>query len=101
MEQIEILNLVVEWVSQNKVVTSMLGAVFASISGTGIFAYLRLPKAKEASQGKYEYFTQTNLMNQPSTRPAYSDRTAYVMAEMSALAYFNFESPGIKLKEVA
>lgn len=37
------------------------------------------------------YFSHENLMNPPSKRAAYSDRTSYLMAEMSRLAYFKFE----------
>ena len=38
-----------------------------------------------------DYFSNTDLLKTPSKRAAYSDRTSYVMAEMSRLAYFKFE----------
>lgn len=38
------------------------------------------------------YFTQTTLLTVPVRRAAFSDRTAYVMAELSRLAYFKFEA---------
>ena len=38
------------------------------------------------------YFSDAKLLSPPLTRPAYSDRMAYVLAEMSDLAYFRFES---------
>jgi triacylglycerol lipase len=37
------------------------------------------------------YFSNSNLLKTPGKRAAYSDRTAYMMAEMSRLAYFRFE----------
>ena len=37
------------------------------------------------------YFTAKSLLSAPTKRAAFSDRTAYVMAEMSKLAYFKFE----------
>ena len=37
------------------------------------------------------YFANDALMTPPHKRAAYSDRTSYLMAEMSRLAYFKFE----------
>ncbi len=37
------------------------------------------------------YFSHAELLKTPGKRAAYSDRTAYMMAEMSRLAYFRFE----------
>ncbi len=37
------------------------------------------------------YFSQKELLKAPANRAAFSDRMAYVMAEMSKLAYFKFE----------
>ncbi len=37
------------------------------------------------------YFSNAKLLKTPGKRAAYSDRTAYMMAEMSRLAYFRFE----------
>ena len=37
------------------------------------------------------YFSKVSLLKTPGKRAAYSDRTAYLMAEMSRLAYFRFE----------
>jgi len=39
----------------------------------------------------YNYFTNKALLKTPTKRAAYSDRTSYLMAEMSRLAYFKFE----------
>ncbi len=46
-----------------------------------------------------QYFTHQNLLSPPLKRAAFSDRTAYVMAEMSRLAYFRFEG-GANLDEL-
>ncbi len=37
------------------------------------------------------YFDENSLLGAPVSRAAYSDRTAWLMAEMSRLAYFKFE----------
>ena len=65
------------------------GAVaVAATVGTAIFAYIRRPKSSPTDAGPY--FTDAALLSPPLTRPAYSDRTAYVLAEMSDLAYYQF-----------
>lgn len=46
-----------------------------------------------------DYFSNTNLMKAPTRRAAYSDRTSYLMAEMSRLAYFKFEG-GSNIQEI-
>lgn len=38
-----------------------------------------------------EYFGERNLLSPPMQRAAYSNRMAYVLGEMSGLAYFRFE----------
>lgn len=50
-----------------------------------------------------EYFQPTTLLKKepPTLRAAYSDRTAWLMAELSALAYFRFEPEGENLIEFA
>ena len=66
------------------------GAVaVAATVGTAIFAYIRRPKSSPTEAGPY--FTEAALLSPPLTRPAYSDRMAYVLAEMSNLAYYQFE----------
>ena len=61
----------------------------AATVGTAIFAYIRRPKSSPTEAGPY--FTDAALLSPPLTRPAYSDRMAYVLAEMSDLAYYQFE----------
>ena len=63
-------------------------AVAATV-GTAIFAYIRRPKSSPTEAGPY--FTEAALLSPPLSRPAYSDRMAYVLAEMSDLAYYQFE----------
>ncbi len=47
-----------------------------------------------------EFFdAPANLRTLPTTRAAYSDRTAWMMSEMSALAYLKFEGEE-RFKEV-
>ena len=66
------------------------GAVAAAATvGTAIFAYIRRPKSSPTEAGPY--FTDAALLSPPLTRPAFSDRMAYVLAEMSDLAYYQFE----------
>jgi len=42
----------------------------------------------------YNYFANEALLESPAKRAAYSDRTNYLMAEMSRLAYFRFQKAG-------
>jgi len=70
----------------------MLGLVGAGSIGTAIFSFLR--RMKPSQQQVSSYFEGNNLLAAPTQRPAYSDRMAYVMAEMSDLAYFEFEGSG-------
>ena len=44
------------------------------------------------------YFEYTKLLSPPIKRAAYSDRTAWLMAEMSRLAYLMFESNDAELR---
>lgn len=83
-----ILDSLVEFYNNNSTAFSVLGAVASAIFASGIFSFLRRPK--KVSQGG-SFFNNGELLSPPMTRPAYSDRMAYVLAEMSALAYFQFE----------
>lgn len=72
---------------------SALSTVLAAfgITGTAIFSFLRrcTPAKDEAKIG--QYFGDAKLLAPPNRRPAYSDRMAHVLAEMSDLAYYEFE----------
>ena len=67
-----------------------ISAVIAAIS-TAIRAYLR--RARSTTNKVGSFFTDTKLLSPPIRRPAYSDRMAYVLSEMSDLAYYKFEGP--------
>ncbi len=58
---------------------------------TAILTYVRRPKSPAA--GRHGFLSRSELLRPPLRRPAYSDRMAYVMAEMSDLAYCEFENP--------
>lgn len=47
------------------------------------------------------YFKETELLAPPIQRAAYTDRMAYVLAEMSDLAYFPFEGIDRMIKDAA
>ena len=57
--------------------------------GTAIFAFLR--RAKSSGDSDRTYLEDRKLLSPPLRRPAYSDRMAYVLAELSGLAYYQFE----------
>ena len=59
-----------------------------SILATAIHTFRRRPRASVA---RACHFNDSELLSPPLTRPAYSDRMAYVLAEMSDLAYYQFE----------
>lgn len=54
-----------------------------------VAAYLRRPKSVTRLDS---HLSEQRLLSPPLVRPAYSDRMAYVLAEMSDLAYVKFES---------
>lgn len=68
---------------------SGLAIAAAGAAGTAIFSFIRRPKSSPTEIGPY--FTEAPLLTPPLRRPAYSDRMAYVLAEMSDLAYYQFE----------
>ena len=66
------------------------GPLGAGVIGTMIRAFVRRPRTTgQASRGRFRHEA---LLSPPMERPAYSDRMAYVLAEMSALAYYRFET---------
>lgn len=79
-------------VTDSPILSPLIGAVASGVLGTGIFSFLRRPQSSQQKINKY--FKSSNLLTPPIKRPAYSDRMAYVLAEMSDLAYFEFEGPG-------
>jgi hypothetical protein len=55
---------------------------------------------KDSHMQQDTYFSEPQLLTLPVSRPAYSDRTAWMMAELSRLAYVRFEVPK-KLPDLA
>ena len=78
---------IVDYISNNFVLLTSVAAFIV----TGVKSFLRRPK--KTSQGG-AFLTNPELLKPPLARPAYSDRMAYVLAELSALAYFRFENSG-------
>ena len=70
-------------------VIALGGSAVAAAARAAILAYVRRPKSILKERARY--FTDEKLLTPPLTRPAYSDRMAYLLAEMSALAYYPFE----------
>lgn len=76
------------WVQWAAAAVGGVGGVGAV--GTIVRAIVRRPKTSgQETRGRFEH---EELLSPPMERPAYSDRMAYVLAEMSALAYYRFES---------
>ncbi len=87
--ELELLTVAKNFISENWLLTS--GGTIATIAtlGTAVFTYVRRPKSETTKNDAY--FIENSLLSPPLARPAYSDRMAYVLAEMSDLAYYQFE----------
>lgn len=68
--------------------------VAALAAASAVFAYVRRPRSAAPDTGAGAHFAAAALLSPPLERPAYSDRMAYILAEMSALAYYRFEGGG-------
>jgi len=90
--ELHIFTTINDLISNNPILSSIIGLVSSGGIGTAIFSFLR--RNKPSQQQMNSYFEGNNLLAAPNRRPAYSDRMAYVMAEMSDLAYFEFEGSG-------
>ena len=66
---------------------------------TAVLAFVRHPKSSPPTAG--EYLSAYDLLSPPLTRPAYSDRMAYVLAELADLAYYRFEDSSFLSAAVA
>lgn len=67
--------------------SAVASAIIGSL-GTAIHAYGRRIQTTKAIG---DFFKQTHLMTPPKNRIGYSDRMAYILAEMSELAYYEVE----------
>jgi triacylglycerol lipase len=91
MEFSELSSIFTDFLSQNLFSSLAIILVASGFLGTGFFSYIRRVKPSQKPIG--EFFVDHNMLFPPMARPAYSDRMAYVLAEMSDLAYFQFEGP--------
>ncbi len=73
------------WISGGLSLTTIAGIASA------VFTFRRRPKSSQEEFG--QHLNDSALLSPPMKRPAYSDRMAYVLAEMSDLAYYEFEGP--------
>ncbi|MCX2979736.1 lipase family protein [Halieaceae bacterium IMCC14734] len=80
------------FIDNNPSTFTFIASLISLIVGSGILSFLRRPK--QVSQGEAIYFVDEKLLAPPMSRPGYSDRMAYVLAEMSSLAYYEFEGTG-------
>ena len=77
-----------DWVLANwGWLAGLVGPLGAGAIGTMTRAFVRRPRTtEEDSRGR---FGHEALLSPPMERPAYSDRMAYVLAEMSALGQWS------------
>ena len=85
MNEITFINDFFAIIAHNKTITAISIPTVASL----LLSWLR--RAKSSTKRIGQHFNQENLMSTPKERPGYSDRMAYVLAEMSDLAYYEFE----------
>lgn len=78
-------------------ISAAAAALVSGVGATGIFSFLR--RVKSAAPVSGAYFRDDRLLSPPHKRPAYSDRMAYVLAEMSDIAYIEFEGAGGVIKD--
>ena len=81
----EIISIITEY----KTLTLVGAGISVPAVASAILAFLR--RVKSSTQQSSKYFIDANLLSPPMERPAYSDRMAYVLSEMSDLAYYEFE----------
>lgn len=98
-ELLNSLNYSYDLIANNPWRSAFITLLTSGIAGTGVFSFLRRLKPSEDKEEIGEYFTDRRLLSPPSQRPAYSDRMAYVLAEMSDLAYYQFEGAGGLLRD--
>ena len=84
----ELLDLVLAFVANHWPRLTIAGVALPAIA-TAVRAFVRHPKSSPATAG--EFLSAHRLLLPPLTRPAYSDRMAYVLAELADLAYYRFE----------
>lgn len=96
----ELIQKVLGYVSDSPLLACSELVALVVLVATLVLAIRRRPR-KAGSHGEAKYFENGKLLRPPLSRPAYSDRMAYVLAEMSALAYYQFEGQGRVLHDYA
>ena len=84
---------------QDAMTQGVLVLAVSFLAGSGVFAFRR--RQGKNLQPTEKYFQSKELLSPPNERPAYSDRMAYVLAEMSELAYYQFEGSSSAVDEAA
>ena len=92
MNEITLFNEIITFITENKILTLTGAGVSVPVVASAILTFLR--RAKSSTQKTGTYFNDKKLLSPPMERPAYSDRMAYVLSEMSDLAYYEFEGKG-------
>ena len=92
MEEVDTITTIVDFVNNIPWSTGLGSLAASAVAGSGVFSFLR--RAKSTDTSNKNYFTDSKLLSPPMKRPAYSDRMAYVLADMSDLAYYEFEGKG-------
>lgn len=89
------LDLLLEFISGYWPHLTVAGVAVPAIA-TAIRAFIRHPKSSPSTAG--DFLSADRLLLPPLTRPAYSDRMAYVLAELADLAYYRFEDGSFLLR---
>ena len=92
------LDLLLEFISGYWPHLTVAGVAVPAIA-TAIRAFIRHPKSSPSTAG--DFLSADRLLLPPLTRPAYSDRMAYVLAELADLAYYRFEDGSFLTAAVA
>lgn len=92
----ELAAILFDWPKTATVFSIALAVIVWRIGPRRLMRHRHKPAAPEIGA----YFTDADLMTTPKERPAYSDRTAYMLAEMADLAYYEFErESGLALRD--
>ena len=92
MNEATFISEIISIITENKILTLGSAGITVSAVASAILAFLR--RVKSSTKESSQYLIDANLLSPPMERPAYSDRMAYVLSEMSGLAYYEFEGKG-------
>ena len=101
LETIEVWNTITEWWPQIVSAITTLGSVIGGVTAiaSAVRAFVRRPKSAQITVDLTSYLEDQKLLSPPLKRPAYSDRMAYVLAELADLAYYQFENTNALLND--